>query len=696
MALLKFSIKHTLAQALSYFNVDEIFFPKDSNTIVLHGREYGSDSKVVAEAIAGLRADVDGLREKDYTEECVKGPYKATDGEVAVFEKETGKQIKGSGFTLGKSVPADAKFTDTVYTHPSAEAAAAAAVKVGRDAQGHVVIGSALTPGDIGAQPAGSYVAPSDLPAWVNNDTSKKIPAGKLPEFVTPSDLESAIEDLVGIDASGIESIKNIINDGDPETGILVELAGKASKADLNTHVNDNDNPHQVTKSQIGLGNVGNFKAVSTVANQSLTATEKLNARTNIGVPTKVSELTNDSGYKTTDRSVTQYTYHYNHNDQAEGGSDISKEVRDVNNPSKFIVGVTTDQRGHLRSVEGANVNWSDVQGKPSVATTEQLADTDRVTAEAIAGLRADVDGLREKDYTEECVKGPYKATDGEVAVFEKETGKQIKGSGFTLGKSVPADAKFTDTVYTHPSAEAAAAAAVKVGRDAQGHVVIGSALTPGDIGAQPAGSYVAPSDLPAWVNNDTSKKIPAGKLPEFVTPSDLESAIEDLVGIDASGIESIKNIINDGDPETGILVELAGKASKADLNTHKQDTSNPHGVTKAQVGLGNVDNTSDMNKPISTATQNAINADNKVLAAAIAELKADIEGLRKVVEESPRWIDAEDGFTIQGQKLFDICNGAPTTKPKAKGLIRMDASTGHVWMSKSVTNSTADWKQIV
>ena len=37
------------------------------------------------------------------------------------------------------------------------------------------------------------------------------------------------------------------------------------------------------TKSDVGLGNVGNFKAVSTVANQGLTDTEKANARSNIG-----------------------------------------------------------------------------------------------------------------------------------------------------------------------------------------------------------------------------------------------------------------------------------------------------------------------------------------------------------------------------------------------------------------------------
>lgn len=53
----------------------------------------------------------------------------------------------------------------------------------------------------------------------------------------------------------------------------------------------------------------------------------------------------------------------------------------------------------------------------------------------------------------------------------------------------------------------------------------------------------------------------------------------------------------------------LAAKASTSDLNTHEADTTNPHSVTKTQVGLGNVDNTSDANKPVSTATQAALDA---------------------------------------------------------------------------------------
>lgn len=42
-------------------------------------------------------------------------------------------------------------------------------------------------------------------------------------------------------------------------------------------------------------------------------------------------------------------------------------------------------------------------------------------------------------------------------------------------------------------------------------------------------------------------------------------------------------------------------------IQAHIIDTTNPHSVTKAQVGLGNVDNTSDANKPISTLTQTAL-----------------------------------------------------------------------------------------
>ena len=72
------------------------------------------------------------------------------------------------------------------------------------------------------------------------------------------------------------------------------------------------------------------------------------------------------------------------------------------------------------------------------------------------------------------------------------------------------------------------------------------------------------------------------------------------------------------GDDE---LVNLDGYVAKVDemsaalaalvanFNAHAARTDNPHGVTAAQVGLGNVDDTADRDKPVSTAQAAAITA---------------------------------------------------------------------------------------
>lgn len=65
------------------------------------------------------------------------------------------------------------------------------------------------------------------------------------------------------------------------------------------------------------------------------------------------------------------------------------------------------------------------------------------------------------------------------------------------------------------------------------------------------------------------------------------------------------------------VAIEASGDVSSEDtiarnlIYNHKEDTDNPHGVTAEQIGLGNVDNTSDLEKPISNAMQDAL--DKKV-----------------------------------------------------------------------------------
>lgn len=53
----------------------------------------------------------------------------------------------------------------------------------------------------------------------------------------------------------------------------------------------------------------------------------------------------------------------------------------------------------------------------------------------------------------------------------------------------------------------------------------------------------------------------------------------------------------------------------------HSQETGNPHGTTKADVGLGSVDNTSDADKPVSNAAQAAL--DLKANASALGAMAA-------------------------------------------------------------------------
>jgi hypothetical protein len=80
---------------------------------------------------------------------------------------------------------------------------------------------------------------------------------------------------------------------------------------------------------------------------------------------------------------------------------------------------------------------------------------------------------------------------------------------------------------------------------------------------------------------------------------SELNNKVQEF--IDSKGAPNGLASLN----ESGIIPS----AQLPSLETHINNKSNPHEVNKAQVGLDNVDNTSDANKPISTATQNALNS---------------------------------------------------------------------------------------
>lgn len=94
-------------------------------------------------------------------------------------------------------------------------------------------------------------------------------------------------------------------------------------------------------------------------------------------------------------------------------------------------------------------------------------------------------------------------------------------------------------------------------------------------------------------------------------TQSETDTKIASLIDSAPETLNTLNELAaalgDDNNFATTMSTELGKKATKDEFNDHKENTNNPHSVTKAQVGLGNVDNTSDAAKPVSTAQATAI-----------------------------------------------------------------------------------------
>ena len=252
---------------------------------------------------------------------------------------------------------------------------------------------------------------------------------------------------------------------------------------------------------------------------------------------------------------------------------------------------------------------------------------------------------------------------------------------------NVPLDAKFTDTIYTHPSSHPASMITesttkrfvtdvektnwssktddttvdAHIAKKDNPHTVTKAQVGLGNVSNVAQASktefdshnsdttkHVTASERSSWnakQNNlgftpeNASKKSKAngyasldanGKVPASELPSYVDDVIEatTLANLPTTG-ETGKIYVTTNDNKTyrwsgtayaEISASLAlgttsSTAYRGDLGniaySHSKATGNPHGTTKAQIGLGSVDNTSDANKPVSTATQTEL--DKKV-----------------------------------------------------------------------------------
>lgn len=382
------------------------------------------------------------------------------------------------------------------YSHPTTTATDAAAVKIGKDGLGHVVIGAALSKSDVGL---GSVANTGDSATPVEGGTTKFTTGGAYTELAKKANLASPA--LTGTPTAPTASA------GTNTTQIATTAFVKAE-----------------IDSVLDAADAMQFKGTIGASADSPTVTALPNAH--------------KAGW--TYKVVTAGTY-----------ASKACEIGDM------IICVKD-------GTAAADADWTVVQNN--------------------------IDG---------AVTGPTSAVDARVAVFNGTTGKVIKDSGFTIGKSVPSNAAFTDVSVTaaanhytpsrdtsaDKSASASGATAawsidvvkgVTLQTDGKGHVT-GVAVTSGKIPANP--------------NTDTKVTSASNHYaPETASGSEIAAS--------ASGAEAAWSI----DVVKGVSLDTDGKGHVTGISvTSGKIPSNPNTDTKVK------------------ATAKTDNANYKILATASA-----------------------------------------------------------------------------
>lgn len=117
------------------------------------------------------------------------------------------------------------------------------------------------------------------------------------------------------------------------------------------------------------------------------------------------------------------------------------------------------------------------------------------------------------------------------------------------------------------------------------------------------------------------------------------------------------------------------------DLATHIADHTNPHQVNKTQVGLGNVDNTADINKPVSGPQQTAI-----------AQGATGYRGFYKTTDAAPVSPSANQTYDLIGDGSGNGPSGTYTnllTAPSTPLVIPTPAAGNGIFYAKTIYNGT-------
>lgn len=482
------------------------------------------------------------------------------------------------------------------------------------------------------------------------------------------------------VDDTEIDKLSNLPNKADLDSTIAdAKKAGTDAQTSLTAHINNKENPHEVTKAQVGLENVTNDAQVKRsemgVANGVATLDENrlvpssqlpVASETQAGIVTAEDKkaITNlDTTYAKkadVDKSIKDLSDSIN----AGGTSAVisltensstayaksyvlsqgNKEIGTINIPKDMVV-----SSGSLQSVTsvdnpytGAKVGDKYIDLVIANSTSEHIyIPVSDLIDTYLAGEGLTLENSKfsiKKDTASESyltvsadgvkVSGIDSALEGKV---NKEEGKQLSTNDYTTAeKNKLAEAIDESTANTLIN--------TAIGKLTKASVGLGNVTNDSQVKRSEMGTANGVATL------DGQGHVPASQLPSYV---------DDVVDVYATYTEGAAGVLTNIEvfsdsgktqPVTGesgkiyidvennyqfrwtgtkyapvgaptVIGEVAGtaydggkgKAIADKINEHVTKTDNPHKVNKNQVGLGNVDNTSDKLKPISDATKSAL-----------------------------------------------------------------------------------------
>lgn len=349
------------------------------------------------------------------------------------------------------------------------------------------------------------------------------------------------------------------------------------------THPGSGTNPHGTTKSDVGLGNVGNFKAVSTVASQGLSDTEKSNARANINAGTSnfsgnYNDLTNKPTIPTVNNATLTIqkngsnvqTFTANQASNATANITVPTKVSELTNDSGY-----TTNTGTITGItmNGSSKGTNGVVDLGTVITSHQdiSGKLDKVTYEYNKEISFSSTGFLKI--------GSFPMYDSAIVIdIDATTSQTYHGTVVIASQNVSTSSigsAHTVSVYDDPSG-----------------IIANSLRVTWASGSRNYNVFFVPQSYSKNLIHIRACTLPAA-------PTDICISQTGTVPTTTSGLEPT-NVLNTKADKSATVSNIAWDSTNKKLTKTINGTTsdvvtgtNPHGTTKSDIGLGNVENKS-------------------------------------------------------------------------------------------------------